>query len=89
MQLAWYLCTMTSVLVLDVKGKANTLSQQYVSILSKEEGDIPPKGVSPHPVMENLNICQAGVTTTVTTLLKGLNMNKASGSDKISPKVLK
>ena len=73
-----------SVLMSDAKVKANTLNQQYVSIFSKEEGGIPYKCVSPHPVMENLIISQAGVTK----LLKGLNMNTPSGPDKIPPKVL-
>ena len=51
-----------------------------MSHLQQRRGDIPSKGVSLNPDMENLNISQAGVTK----LLKGLNMNKASGSDKIS-----
>ena len=80
MQLAWHPC---AAVFSGTKGKANTLNQQYASIFSKEE-DIPSKDVSPHPVMETLNISQASVTK----LLKGLNLNKASGPDKISPKVL-
>ena len=36
----------------DANDKTNTLNQQYVSIFRKEEGDIPFKGVNPHPVME-------------------------------------
>ena len=61
-----------------------TLNQQYVSIFSKEEEDIPSKGVRSHPPMKNLNISKEGVTK----LLKELNMNTASGPDKISLKVL-
>ena len=73
-----------SVLMSHAKGKASILNQQteYVSVFSKEERDIPSKGVSSHPVMENLNISQAGVTK----LMKGLNMNKAREPVKISPK---
>ena len=37
------------VLVSGTKSKAHTLNQQYVSVFSKEEGDIPSKGVRPHP----------------------------------------
>ena len=73
------------ILMSDAKGKANTLNQNYVSIFRKEEGDNPSKGLSPHSVMENLNIVQAAVTK----LLKRLNMNKASAPDKTSPKMLK
>ena len=72
------------VLIPDAKGKADTLNKQYASVFTKDEDDAPSKGVSPHPVIENLNITEAGVTK----LLKGLNPNKASGPDKISPKVL-
>ena len=57
-------------------------SALYSSV--KKEEDISSKGVSLHPVMENLNISQAGVTK----VLKGLNTNKASEPDRISPEVL-
>ena len=74
-----------SVLMSDAK--VHTINQHYVYVFSKEVEDMPSNGVSPHPVMENLSSSWVGVTK----LLKGLNKNKASGSDgsdKISSKVI-
>ena len=39
------------VLVSCAKGKTNNRNYQYVTIFSKEEGEIPSKGASPHPVI--------------------------------------
>ena len=73
-------------LVSDAKGKADILNQQYSSVFASDDPQTAPsKGERPFKQMDNISITTEGVLK----LLKGLNPNKASGPDKISPKLLK
>jgi len=70
----------------DSKEKANILNRQFQSVFTKEaDTDPPSKGQSPHNSMQDFTIDKHGVKK----LLDKLNVNKATGPDNISARVLK
>ena len=73
-------------LVSDAKGKASILNRQYQSVFSKENpSNIPHPDSPPQPTMPDITVTEAGVLK----LLTELKPNKASGPDKIPPRILK
>ena len=67
------------------KDKADIFSRQFGSIYSRENaGDIPLKGPSPYPDIDDISIDPKGVKK----LLDRLNPNKASRPDDLSARVL-
>ena len=74
------------VLISDAAGKSNILNKQYCSVFTKEDSeDIPSKGPSQAPIMSPITVTAQGVEK----LLQKLKTQKASGPDRISPRVLK
>ena len=74
-------------LVTEPKDKAEALNYQFQSVFSYETV-VPTDNESSHqqvPSMPSINITAPGVLK----LLKGLNPNKASGPDNISPRILR
>ena len=74
-------------LVTEPKDKAEALNHQFQSVFSHETV-MPTDNESSHqqvPSMPSINITARGVLK----LLKGLNPNKASGPDNISPRILR
>ena len=67
------------------KDKAQTLNDQFTSVFTKFTGDAVPFLRRKFPKMDDIKVTVKGVTK----LLKGLNPSKASGPDKIHPKILK
>ena len=68
------------------KDKADILSRQFGSVYTRDNaGDIPLKGLNPYPDIEDISIDPSGVKK----LLGRLNLNKASGPDDLSARVLK
>ncbi len=66
--------------------KATALSSQYDSVFTDEDTSfIPDKGPSPHPTMDKIQFRTPGVAK----LLRNLDVNKATGPDKIPIRVLK
>ena len=66
--------------------KANILNRQYASVFTHEDqGNIPSIQGNPFPSMPAINISQEGVMK----LLKKLNLQKATGPDGISARILK
>ena len=73
-------------LVSDSHSKASILNRQYQSVFTKENlKDMPNKGESPFPLMQELLITKEGVIK----LLKGINASKACGPDLIPSRILK
>lgn len=69
----------------DTVSKAEILNNQFHSVYTKEDlADMPSKGDSPHPSMNNIRIGRSGVCK----LLKGLNVHKATGPDTIPARFL-
>ena len=54
-------------------------------MFTNEPDEIPNEGPSPHLVMENIDVTTSGITS----LLKNLDVHKASGPDDISARFLK
>ena len=71
--------------VTDDQGKADVLANQFQSVFSREDNQVPDMPDSPHPDMPEIHFSVNGVTK----LLKGLNISKASGPDKIPNRALK
>ena len=69
----------------DNKSKAQALNDQFSSVFTRENSDVPDKGPSPHPSISNITVSEAGVHK----LLKELKPNKAAGPDQLPPRVLK
>ena len=68
------------------KDKADIFSKQFESVYTRENADdIPLKGPSPYPDIEDISIDSNGIKK----LLDRLNPNKASGPDDLSARVLK
>ena len=68
------------------KDKADIFSRQFGSVYTRENaGDIPLKGPSPYPDIEDISIDPKGVKK----ILHRLNPDKASGPDDLSARVLK
>ena len=73
-------------LITDTIGKAELLNHQFQSVFTKDPDETPPnKGPSPHPQMSPFKISLAGVVK----LVKGLNVHKATGPDRINGRILK
>ncbi len=73
-------------LISDAIGKGNILNQQYFSVFSKPEYQfIPAMANSTSPTIPKIVVTDKGVLK----MLQDLNPHKASGPDRISPKVLK
>ena len=73
-------------LITDTIGKAEILNNQFQSVFTKDPDVVPPnKGPSPHPQMTPFQISITGVIK----LVKGLNIHKAAGLDRINGRVLK
>ena len=60
-------------------------NSHFKSVFTNEPDEIPNKGLSPHPVMGNINVTTAGIIS----LLQNLDIHKASGPDEISTRFLK
>ena len=72
--------------VIHNKEKANVLNFHFRSVFTDEPDEVlPDKGLSPHPLMEDITISTPGILT----LLQNLNIHKASGPDTISTRLLK
>ena len=70
----------------DTVEKTNILNQQFQSVLTHDPPhDIPDKGPSPHPIMEQIHINDKGVLN----LLNNLYPHKACGPDNINGRVMK
>ena len=66
--------------------KAEALNHQYTSVFTKENlQNIPNKGPSPYAPMPKIDFSSNGILK----LLKGLNVNKATGPDDLPARVLK
>ena len=64
----------------DAPTQADILNQQFHSVYTREDtGNIPSKGLSPHTFMAKITVSTNGVKK----LLRGLNINKATGPDQI------
>ena len=74
-------------LISDAKGKAGVLNKQYCSVFTNEDpvAELPQMGPSPHNAAPDIHVTVKGVEK----LLLGLNPNKASVPDRISPQLLK
>ena len=73
-------------LITNTIGKAEILNNHFQSVFTKDPDVVPPnKGPSPHPQMAPFQIS----ITSVTKLIKGLNIHKAAGPDQINGRVLK
>jgi hypothetical protein len=70
----------------NTKDKADILNEQFKNIFSIETSSeqIPDKGKSSHPLMNNISISESGVTK----LLQNINPHKATGPDEIGGRVL-
>ena len=74
------------ILYTDTVEKTNILNQQFQSVFTHDPPhDIPDKGPSPHPIMEQIHINDKGVLN----LLNNLNPHKACGPDNINSRVMK
>ena len=70
----------------DSQKKADILNSQFQSVYTREDtSNLPDKGPSPHPTMENITVKIPGVIK----LLKNLNPYKAAGPDTIPTFILK
>ena len=71
----------------DSNSKASILNSQFVSVFNKDEdvSNIKNKGTSPHPQMNHIEICPAGVHK----LFSCLHIHKATGPDGLSARLLK
>ena len=67
------------------RGKACLLNEQYSSVFSDGDGNIPDLGPSPYNPMPPIVISTNGVRK----LLSGLNTNRAVGPDKLPTRLLK
>ena len=66
--------------------KSEMLSNHFNSVFTTEDLDnFPDKGPSPHPVIENINVCSNGIRNQ----LNSLDVHKATGPDGISARILK
>ena len=67
--------------------KANILNNQFERAFTTESPDIPipDKGTSPYSTMHDIHITQNGITK----LLNNINLQKATGPDQVSGKILK
>ena len=66
--------------------KSEALGNQSNSVFTTADLDnFPDKGPSPHPILENINICSNGIRNE----LNLLDEHKATGPDGISTRVLK
>ena len=73
------------ILYTDTVEKTNILNQQFQSVFTHDPPhDIPDKGPSPHPIMEQIHINDKGVLN----LLNNLNPHKACGPDNINSRVI-
>ena len=73
-------------IITDSKEKANIFNSHFRSVFTNElDENLPDKGPSPHPLMEDITITTPGIFT----LLQNLNIHKASGPDTISTRLLK
>ena len=73
-------------LVTEAGGKATILNEQYKSVFTTEDlYTIPEMGRSPFPDMPHIDISEIGIVK----LLKNLNVSKAQGPDKLSPRIHK
>ena len=69
----------------DTSSKAEILNNQFHSVYTKEDlSNMPSKGDSPHPTMDNIHVGVNGVCK----LLKGLNVHKATGPDAVPTRFL-
>ena len=72
--------------ITDSKEKANVFNSHFKSVFTNEPADnLPDKGPSPHPLMEEISITTPGIIS----LLQNLDIHKASGPDGISTRFLK
>jgi len=71
----------------DPPTKAEILNDQFTSVFTKEdtESPLPDLGESPYPDAPQIHVTENGVRK----LLLGINPNKATGPDSISPRFLK
>jgi len=71
----------------NIKDKADILNEQFKKAFSIETSSeqIPDKGKSSYPLMNNISISESGVTK----LLQNINSHKATGPDEICGRVLK
>ena len=70
----------------DTRDKANICNRQFeLAFTRKTDDDLPSKGDSPFPAMEDITVDPAGVAK----LLAKLNIHKASGPDGLNARVLK
>ena len=70
----------------DTRDKANICNRQFELAFTREtDDDLPSKGDSPFPAMEDITVDPAGVAK----LLAKLNIHKASGPDGLNARVLK
>ncbi|KAK3104689.1 hypothetical protein FSP39_007852 [Pinctada imbricata] len=69
----------------DTKSKAEILNTQFHSIYTREDtNNMPNKGTSPYPDMPSIRVSVKGVLT----LLKNININKATGPDALPARLL-
>ena len=74
------------ILITDTLDKANICNMQFQSAFTRESDyEIPCKGTSPFAPMSEITVDPKGVFK----LLNGLNINKVSGQDCLSARVLK
>ena len=71
----------------NTKDKTDILNEQFKKAFSIETSSeqIPDKGKSSHPLVNNISISESGVTN----LLQNINPHKATGPDEIYDRVLK
>ena len=71
----------------NTKDKADILNEQFKKAFSTETSSeqLPEKGKSSYPLMNNISISESGVTK----LLQNINPHKATGRDEICSRVLK
>ena len=71
----------------NTKDKADILNEQFKKAFSTETSSeqLPDKGQSSYPLMNNISISESGVTK----LLQNINPHKATGRDEICGRVLK
>ena len=73
-------------IITDSKEKASVFNSHFRSVFTNELDEVlPDKGLSPHPLMEDIAITTPGILA----LLQNLNIHKASGPDTISTRLLK
>ena len=71
--------------VTDDQGKAEVLANQFQSVFTREDNNVPDMTQSPFPDMPDVDFSVKGIEK----LLKDLNISKATGPDKIPNRALK